>query len=53
MKVLVNLAAVSLSIVLGLIPFALIAVNDVAAARADIIAMEPMNSGHALGAEGR
>ena len=31
-KVLINLAAVSLSIVLGLIPFAVIAVNDVAVA---------------------
>ena len=53
MKVLVNLAAVSLSIVLGLIPFAVIAVNDVAAAKADIIAMAPVNPGHALGVEGR
>jgi hypothetical protein len=53
MKVLVNLAAVSLSIVLGLMPFAVIAVNDVAVAKADIIATVAMNSGHALGVEGR
>jgi hypothetical protein len=32
MKVLVNLAAATLSMVLGLIPFAVIAVNDVAVA---------------------
>jgi hypothetical protein len=44
MKALINLAAVSLSIVLGLIPFAVIAVDDVVVAKADM---------HALGAEGR
>jgi hypothetical protein len=32
MKVLVNFAAMTLSTVLGLIPFAIIAVNDVAVA---------------------
>jgi hypothetical protein len=32
MKVLVNVAAMTLSMVLGLIPFAIIAMNDVAVA---------------------
>jgi hypothetical protein len=53
MKVLVNLAAVSLSMVLGLMPFALIAVNDVAVAKADMVATVAVNSGHAPGVEGR
>jgi hypothetical protein len=52
-KVLVNLAAVSLSIVLGLMPFAVIAVNDVAVAKAGIVATDGFNSGHAFGVEGR
>ena len=53
MKTLVNLAAVSLSIVLGLIPFAVIAVDDLAVAKADMAVANPMNPGHALGTEGR
>jgi hypothetical protein len=53
MKVLINLAAVSLSIVLGLMPFAVIAVNDVAVAKAGMVALDAVNSGHALGVEGR
>jgi hypothetical protein len=43
MKLLNNLAALSLSMVLALMPFAVIAVDDVAAA----------NPVHALGMEGR
>ena len=53
MKALINLAAVSLSIVLGLIPFAVIAVDDLVVAKADIVAIDPVNPGHALGVEGR
>jgi hypothetical protein len=53
MKALVNLAAVSLSLVLGLMPFAVIAVNDVAVARTGIVAGDPANPGHALGLERR
>jgi hypothetical protein len=44
MKALNYLAALSLSLILGLMPFAVIAVDDVAAAT---------NSTHALGMEGR
>ena len=53
MKTLNNLAALSLSLILGLMPFAFIALNDSAAARAEIAALDTVNSGHALGMEGR
>ena len=50
MKTLNNLAALSLSLVLGLMPFAVIALNDIAAPRAEAAAMP---AGHAPGMEGR
>jgi hypothetical protein len=36
-----------------LMPFAVIAVNDVAVAKAGIVATDGFNSGHAFGVEGR
>jgi hypothetical protein len=53
MKALNNLAALSLSFVLGLAPFAVIAVNDFAVAKAEVVNMDVLNAGHALGSEGR
>lgn len=53
MKTLHNLAALSLALVLGLAPFALIAANDLAAAKAGIDAPAAANAEHALGIEGR
>jgi hypothetical protein len=53
MKVLNNLAALSLSLILGLAPFAVIAVNDVVATKAEMVTMDAVNAGHALGLEGR
>jgi hypothetical protein len=37
MKALVNISALFLSVILGLLPFAVIAVDESAAARADVI----------------
>ena len=51
MKTLINFAALSLSVVLGLMPFAVIAVNDMDAAKSDVAHVQPMNS--TLGTEGR
>jgi hypothetical protein len=53
MKALNNLAALSLSLILGLAPFAVIAVNDFVVAKADGVNMDALNAGHALGSEGR
>jgi hypothetical protein len=53
MKALNNLAALSLSLILGLMPFALIAVDDLAVAKAEVVHVDAMNPGHALGMEGR
>jgi hypothetical protein len=53
MKTLNNLAALSLSLILGLMPFAVIAVDDLAVAKADMSHVEAANPGHASGMEGR
>jgi hypothetical protein len=53
MKALTNLAALSLSLILGLIPFAVIAVDDLVTAKAEVVNMDAVNSSHALGLEGR
>jgi hypothetical protein len=53
MKTLNNLAALSLSLILGLMPFAVIALNDSAVAKAEVINVDAINPGHALGMEGR
>ena len=53
MKALNGFAALSLSLILGLVPFALIAVNDIAVARAGIFTTVADTAGHALGTEGR
>jgi hypothetical protein len=53
MKTLNNLAAMSLSLILGLMPFAVIALNDVAATRAEVVNVAALPAGHALGMEGR
>ena len=54
MKTLSSLAALSLSFVLALTPFALIAIDDAAAAKADVsTAAAASATDHALTAEGR
>jgi hypothetical protein len=53
MKTLNSLAALSLSLVLGLIPFAVIAVDDFVVAKAGISTSTAANPEHALGVEGR
>ena len=53
MKALNNLAALSLSLILGLAPFAVIAVNDVVVSKAEAFNSDAGNAGHALGLEGR
>lgn len=53
MKTLNSFAALSLSLILGLVPFALIAADDFAVAKAEISTPVAANSGHALGMEGR
>jgi hypothetical protein len=53
MKILNNLAALSLSLILGLMPFAVIAVNDAVITKAELIGSDAVNTGHALGIEGR
>jgi hypothetical protein len=53
MKALNGLAALSLSFVLGLAPFALIAVDDAVAAKADVSTTVASAAEHALGLEGR
>jgi hypothetical protein len=53
MKTLNNLAALSLSFILGLMPFALIALNDSAVAKAEMVTVDAVNPVHALMVEGR
>jgi hypothetical protein len=53
MKTLNNLAALSLSLILGLMPFGVIALNDIAATRAEVVNVAVLPAGHALGMEGR
>jgi hypothetical protein len=53
MKALNNLAALSLSFILGLAPFAVIAVDDFVVAKADVSTTATSNAEHALGTEGR
>jgi hypothetical protein len=52
----INLAALPLSFILGLMPFALIAVDDVAAAKTGVQVQghtSTVQADHALGLEGR
>jgi uncharacterized protein YbjT (DUF2867 family) len=53
MKALNYLAALSLSLILGVMPFAVIAVDDLAAAKAEVVTADAVDAGHALGMEGR
>jgi hypothetical protein len=53
MKTLNSFAALSLSLILGLAPFALIAVNDLAVAKAETSTTVAADPVHALGMEGR
>lgn len=53
MKTLNDLAAVSLSLVLGLVPFALIAMDDFVVAKAEVSTSVAAHTEHALGIEGR
>ena len=53
MKTLNSFAALSLSLILGLAPFALIAVDDLVVATPKISTTFAANSEHALGMEGR
>jgi hypothetical protein len=53
MKTLTSLAALALSLVLGVAPFAVIAVDDFVVAKADVSTAAASNSEHALGTEGR
>jgi hypothetical protein len=54
MKTLHGFAALSLSLILGLAPFALIAANDLAVAKAELsTTVAAANPVHALGMEGR
>jgi hypothetical protein len=53
MKTIHSLAALSLSLILGLAPFALIAVDDFVVAKAEVPTTVAADSVHALGLEGR
>jgi hypothetical protein len=53
MKALNYFAALSLSLILGLMPFAVIALDDVAAAKPVVSSHYAPNPVHALGMEGR
>jgi hypothetical protein len=53
MKTLNGIAALSLSLILGLVPFALIAVDDFVVAKAEVSTTVAADSVHALGMEGR
>jgi len=53
MKTLNGFAALTLSLILGLVPFALIAMDDFVVAKAEVSATAPANAEHALGIEGR
>ena len=53
MKTIHGFAALSLSLILGLVPFALIAVDDFVVAKAEVSTTVAANAEHALGMEGR
>jgi hypothetical protein len=53
MKALNYLAALSLSLILGVAPFAVIAVDDFVVAKADVSTTVASDANHALGTEGR
>ena len=53
MKTLNGFAALSLSLILGLAPFALIAANDLVVAKAEVSTTVAAGPEHALGMEGR
>ena len=53
MKTLNGFAALALSLILGLAPFAVIAVDDFVVAKAEVSTSVASNSEHALGMEGR
>jgi len=53
MKALNGFAALSLSLILGLVPFALIAVDDFVVAKTEVSTSITPHSEHALGMEGR
>ncbi len=53
MKTIHGFTALSLSVILGLAPFALIAVNDFVAAKAEVSTSVAAAAEHALGTEGR
>jgi hypothetical protein len=53
MKTIHGFAALSLSLILGLVPFALIAVDDFVVAKAEVAAPVAAGPEHALGMEGR
>jgi hypothetical protein len=53
MKTLNGFAALSLSLILGLVPFALIVVDDLAVVKAEVSTTVAAHAEHALGVEGR
>jgi hypothetical protein len=53
MKTINGFAALSLSLILGLVPFALIAVDDFVVAKAEVSTTVAAHQEHALGMEGR
>jgi hypothetical protein len=53
MKTIHGFAALSLSLILGLVPFALIAVDDFVVAKAEVSTTAAAGPEHALGMEGR
>lgn len=53
MKTIHGFAALSLSLILGLVPFALIALDDFVVAKAEVSTTAAANPEHALGIEGR
>jgi hypothetical protein len=53
MKSIQGFAALSLSLILGLVPFALIAVDDFVVAKAEVSSTVAAHADHALGTEGR
>jgi len=53
MKTINGFAALSLSLILGLVPFALIAVDDCVVAKAEVSTTVAAHQEHALGMEGR
>jgi hypothetical protein len=53
MKTLNSFAALTLSLILGLVPFALIAADDFVVAKAGVSSTVAANADHALGGEGR